>query len=992
MRFKKPPTTERPTFDPAGTGLTLRLFGQFDVTRSGMPLPRTRTRKEQWLLALLVLRHNEKLDRRELAAALWLDSEDSQALRNLRRSLSNLREVLGEDAFRILSPTPRSLSFDLSGAASDAYAFDHAIAESAVTEQSQRVSLLERAIELYRGPLLEGCMEDWVMQEREGRQKAYLDALETLAACAGAQQNPAKAVGHLRRIVAEDPFRESAQQALMQMLAESGDKVGASLVYRQFRLLLHEELRTEPSIETIALYQQLRHEYRSRTLRKREPVPTPYQVPRPLSDLVGREKEVREIKALLASARLLTLTGSGGIGKTRLAVAVAEQAATHFPDGVWFVDLASLSDPTLVPQAVASQLGVCEAPGRTLTEALEGALAAKVLLLILDNCEHLLHACAQIANALLSRCAGLHILATSRQALGITGEAAYRIPSLSLPPENPGPSAGGTKSIDSPLLTLNRSDAVRLFLERAMDASAAFALTDQNVGGVLQICRCLDGIPLALELAAARVKVLSVEQIAGRLDKTFNLLTGGSRTALPRHRTLRALMDWSYNLLSDHERRMLQRLSVFSGGWTLEAAEAITGENDEITDRSETPDRPRSACLTPDDVLELLSCLVDKSLVVAVEGAGGAVRYHLLETIRQYGQEKLRESGEWKIGYARHRDYYLHLAEEAGPRLMGLEMTAMLECLEREHGNLRAAMDWCRTNEGSAEQELRFVALLGRFWQTRGYLQEGRERLIHAIARHEGADATPCGGSAFHHLGWIAHLQKDQETAHASFEQALTIFRELNDRTRVADSLNRLGCVAKEMKDFHRAQELFDEALATFREIDDQRNAAYVLNNLGTLGEERYDPSAAAMFYKQGLEAARKIGQKDLLALLLDNLGGLTYRQGEYEAARRLMEESLRLRYEIGERPRLIATFCGFVAIAQAQGQMKRATHLHGAMTALCESIGLNPAEQEDEEYRSVLTKLRIAQSQEDFASDLAAGHMMTMEQAIEYALSEADS
>jgi len=384
----------------------------------------------------------------------------------------------------------------------------------------------------------------------------------------------------------------------------------------------------------------------------------PNNLPRQLTSFIGREREMAEVKRLLTTTRLLTLTGSGGCGKTRLALQVAADLVEEFANGVWLVELAALTDPALVPQAVASALGVREEPGRPLLATLSDYLKAKRLLLLLDNCEHLVAACAYLAEALLRACPHLRILATSREALNIAGETVWRVPSLSLPDLLHLPSVEH----------LTQYEAVRLFIERALISRPDFVLTSQGAPSVAQVCHRLDGIPLAIELAAARVKVLSVEQIAARLDNRFRLLTSGSRTALPRQKTLRAAIDWSYDLLSETERMVLRRLSVFAGGWTLEAAEAIcVGEGIEWH-----------------EVLDPLMQLVDKSLVM-MEEQGGTVRYRLLETVRQYGRDKLPASGEADVVRGRHRDWYLALAERAEPELLGSNQAVWLERLETEH-------------------------------------------------------------------------------------------------------------------------------------------------------------------------------------------------------------------------------------------------------------------------------------------------------------------
>jgi predicted ATPase len=402
---------------------------------------------------------------------------------------------------------------------------------------------------------------------------------------------------------------------------------------------------------------------------------------------LGREREIAEVKRLLADTRLLTLTGAGGCGKSRLALQVASELLRDYADGVWLSQLAPLADLAFVPQTIASVLRVPEQPGRLVSETLVRALRFKSLLLVVDNCEHLLSACAELADALVRACSTLRILATSQEPLGVPGEAVWRVPSLSVP------SAGRLSPVDH----LMQCESVRLFVERATFSQPGFTLTDSNAAAVVQVCRRLDGIPLAIELAAARVKVLTVEQIAARLDNRFRLLTGGSQRGLPRQRTLRAAMDWSYGLLSEKERAVLQRLSTFAGGWTLEAAEAVCSGNG----------------IEAADVLDLLTQLVDKSLV-AVETQGEEARYRHPETVRQYSLDRLMESEEAADVRRRHRDWYLGPAERAEPELRGPGQVAWLEQLEMEHDNLRAALEWSRTEEGEAEAGVRLAGALYR--------------------------------------------------------------------------------------------------------------------------------------------------------------------------------------------------------------------------------------------------------------------------------------
>jgi predicted ATPase len=441
----------------------------------------------------------------------------------------------------------------------------------------------------------------------------------------------------------------------------------------------------------------------------------PHNLPAPRSSFVGREQQIEEVKRQLAQTRLLTLTGVGGSGKTRLALEVARDLIEAYPDGVWLVQLAPLSEEVLVPKAVAEALGVIERPGESLTDTLAEVLGSRQLLLVVDNCEHLIEAIARLVDALLDSCPRLRILATSREALGLEGEARWLVPPLSVP------EVGRTMSSEE----LGAYESVRLFVERARRHDPSFSSSPKNAPTVAKICRMLEGIPLAIELAAARVGTLSLEQISERLEGTLDLLTRGGRTAAPRHRTLRGALDWSYELLSEPEIVLFRRLSVFAGGWTLAASEAVG----------------MGGSVEEEDVLDLLSGLVDKSLVVPGGGDQGGVRYRMLEPVRQYAREKLEEGDEAEQVRRRHADFFRTLAEEAEPELWGPEDARWLNRLELEHDNMRGALSWS-LEWGEPELALRLAGALGWFWRGRGFYGEGRRWVEEVLEKSSGTSSA----------------------------------------------------------------------------------------------------------------------------------------------------------------------------------------------------------------------------------------------------------
>jgi predicted ATPase/DNA-binding SARP family transcriptional activator len=976
--------------------LAIRCFGPFEVHVCGTPIPRLRSCKGYWLLALLALRPGSAVERGWLAGLFWPESLETQAAAHLRRTLTDLRQALGTEACRLRSPAPHTLCLDLSGCEVDIHAFDAAISRG--DEAS-----LERAVALYRGPLLEGWAEEWAFQERQIREQAYLQALEHLAHHALEREEPQTAARYLRLAVAVDPMQESTHRMLMQALAAGGNHAAATELYRDLRLRLHRELNATPDPETSALFHQIRSAARCRTAASAPRVigdPSPrfreaivHNLPTQLTRFIGREREIAEVTEFLASTRLLTLIGAGGCGKTRLAIQVAFNRVEAYPGGVWFVPLAALTDPALVPQTVAAALGMREEPGRPLTSTLADYLHPRTALLLVDNCEHLLTAAAQLAEELLRVCPRLQVLTTSREGLGLLGEQTYRVPSLSLPPI-------GSDRPDTVLLY----EAVQLFAERARLGQPAFRVTARNASAVAQVCQRLDGIPLAIELAAARVRALPVERINERLDDRFRLLTGGSRTALPRHQTLRALIDWSYDLLSEAERTLLLRLSVFAGDWTLEAAEAICAGNN----------------LDESEVLELLTPLIEKSLV-QYETRDGDERYRLLETMRQYSRERLLESGQSEAVRRRHVDYYLRLAEE----LEELEQEEWLERLEREHDNLRAVLDWCQAAEDGAEAGLRLATRLRGFWGVRGYWSEGRERLVGLLALTGAAAHTAARAQALNAAGLLAWRQSDLEVAHALHEESLAICQELDDGHGIASALSGLGLVVRGQGDYAAARRLFEEALAINCALCNQHGQAANLHWLGYVAVAEGDYAGAKTFFEEALAIYQEIGHRggasfralgelalmqgdyaaarqifeDLLrtarqlkcklesARCLKGLGDVAHGQGDCETAKALYAESLTLCGELGFKPGIAWLLQEFASRASARGQPERAARLLGAADLLLATLGArfeptlwHPSDRN-------VSAIQARMGEEAFAAAWAEGRALSLAEAISYAL-----
>jgi len=607
-----------------------------------------------------------------------------------------------------------------------------------------------------------------------------------------------------------------------------------------------------------------------------------HNLPSQLTSFIGREKEIETVKQLLISpggGRLLTLTGAGGSGKTRLALQAANATLDVFPDGVWFIDFAPLADPALVSQSVLTTLGLSEEAGHSIISILSDFLQPKRVLLILDNCEHLIQACAQLVETLLRACPTLHILTTSREALSIDGETLYLVPTLTTP--------------DPPhatLETLPHYEAVQLFIERAQTALPGFTLTNDNTLPIARLCHQLDGIPLALELAAARVKALRVEQIAARLaaHEQFRLLTGGRRTALLRHQTLHALIDWSYNLLSEAERLVLQRLSVFAGGWMLEAAGAVcVGEGIEA-----------------DDVLDLMTQLVNKSLVIGEREQGQGARYRMLGTIREYANERLLETGAVDQVRKRHFEFFLQLAEQAEPYVRGPQLPSYLNQLEAEHDNLRTALEWNLVEADHGEASLRMVGALFSFWEQRGYVSEGRAWLARTIAHPAFPSAGAARAKAIYGAGCLAYADGDSIVAKTFLEESVELWRELGSEGQLglAHTLSMLIQILRSMGDPATAYALGREAISLFREQEERWGLAWALSYMGMALRDLEDFVLASSFIEESVSLWRDLGNQFGLADAIRKRGNIAMRQGNYELARLAFAHSLALARDLGNK------------------------------------------------------------------------------------------
>jgi predicted ATPase/DNA-binding SARP family transcriptional activator/DNA-binding CsgD family transcriptional regulator len=926
-------------------------------------------RKAKSLLKLLALAPGHRLHREQLMDLLWPNLDRRAVSNNLRRTLHVARRVLEPDpsASRYLISHGEHLALCPDGPLwVDIEAFE----EVAATARRSRDPAAHRAaLDLYAGDLLpEDPYEDWTEDRRRQLRQDYLDLLVEMAELCEERGDLGSAIEALREAVSNEPQHEQAHAGLMRLYAKSDQRHKALRQYEQLRQALRREYGTEPGMASRRLHGEI-VAGRVPDARSVSPVGIPsertshsprHNVPVALSSFVGRERELVDVKRTLAMTRLLTLTGAGGCGKTRLALEVGRDLASSYPDGAWLVELASLSQPELVPQAVASVLGVREQPERTLVDTLAGHLQERDLLLMLDNCEHLIEACAQLAHSLLHSCPRLRVLATSREPLGVEGEALWRVSSLSVPDTDRLPTAG----------ELTRYDAVRLVVDRARLRVPDFELTPDNVRAVAQMCGRLDGIPLAIELATARVGALAVEEVEKRLGDSLSLLTAGPRTAPPRHRTMRATLEWSYGLLCEPERKLFGRLSAFAGGWTLEAAEAVGS------------DGPGGA-----DVLDVLTRLVAKSLVVAEATEGGGVRYRMLEPIRQYAGMKLEEDDESYATLGRHANLFLALAEEAEPELSGPRQQQWLERLEVEHDNFRAALTWA-LDRGEAELGLRLSGALGEFWHMRGHLSEGRQWLESALAAQDGAYLMSARIKAF---TWVAHIaweQGDYERSITLSKASLTLFRTLRDEAGVANALSNLAWAALFQNELEQASTMAQEALNLQRKLGHAVGVIRALQTLGLVAATGHDYDRAAALYEESLMLARKVGDSFGIVLSL-GIGALaSLGKGDHHQTRMLYEKGLRVSKQLSSMNLARLPLHISAALAGAQGRAVRSARLWGATEVMREAMGTIFSPAERRAYGPYIEAARAQLDEAAWEKAYTEGKAMILEEAIEYALS----
>ena len=718
-----------------------------------------------------------------------------------------------------------------------------------------------------------------------------------------------------------------------------------------------------------------------------------------LTSFVGREKELSKVQQLLLENRLITLKGPGGVGKTRLSIQVAAEMLDTFVDGVWFIDLATITDPALILQTILNTIELNVEAGHVPLNVLIDFLQAKRSLLVFDNCEHLIDASAHLAEKLLQSSDKLKILATSRERIGIMGEVIFELQPLSTP------GLDSSLSIDEVI----QFEAIQLFTERAANALPDFSLSEENLGSLISICQRLDGIPLAIELAAAWVNILTGEQIAKRLDDSFRLLTSGSRTALPRQQTLYALIDWSYNLLGDSEKRLLNRLSTFAGGWDLEAAEGICS----------------GSGIEKHEILGLLSQLVSKSLVVFNGERGLDARYNLLVTIQQYALEKLAETGEDEAITTQYLSYYQNLTDSAALHLRGGNQQYWFKKLSVEHDNLQYALEKCQSGRHFTEIGLRIAGNLAWFWYVRGYLKEGHYRLeklldfTHDIEDQAAHAKALFGISLLNAMmgnlpyaeeqiekslmiaeeidhkemiidgyiagGLIEYLKRHKSTsAFKNLEKALLLCKEINYSWGIGEAWHIMAHFYVLEGDLSKAASTFEKSIQAMRELGDEYSMSHPLNDLGRIVREQGNNQAALDLFEESRMISQKMGSKWGIALTLGDLGKIALEQKEFSAAIDYLTESVLLAHDLGDKIRIIGSLSFLGLAVEASGQVETFAKIQGAYDAFMEKHNISLSPGDEKSYKELFAAVREKIDDDTFNLWWNEGRLLSIEQAIQ--------
>jgi len=899
--------------------LEVRLIGTFSIKCDHKSFTLS-SRAAQSLFAYLILTAGTFHRREKLAGMFWPDAKEEKARAYLRHELWRIRKSLPSSDFLISNGI--GIGFDIS----QEYQLDAEVLEK--TAETASTDELISSLSAYQGELLPGFYDEWVLPEREHLQAVFEQKMARLLDLLEREKRWPEIVEWAERWISLGQGPETAYRALMIAYGALEDHAKVASSYERCVKAL-EELGLEPSEETRA------------AAKKRV---SKIKIPIPLTSFIGRENELKEVTALLSNSRLVTLTGSGGVGKTRLAIQVVAEVLDLFPDGVWFLDLAILNDPAWVPNALADVLGLSLSSDSSfsLTEQVTNYLGSRKVLITFDNCEHLIESCAQLVHSLLTACEKLSILTTSREALRVSGEIPYRVPSLELP------SWGQEIGIDA----LAKTESLQLFTERAALLSKGFAVSEHNALTIAQICQRLDGIPLAIELAAARVNLLTVDQILNRLDDRFNLLTGGLRSTLPRHRTLRATIEWSYDLLSEKERLLFQRLAVFTGGWTLEAAETVCSGKG----------------IEPHEVLDMLSRLADKSLVL-FKTIEGKARYHRLETLRKFACEMLSESAEVSQVRRNHAMYYSHLNTISDDEL----------------DNIRSVVRWS-LETGEAKPALR---LAGDFFFWEKHTLEGLQWIIRVLALPSAQEKTQERGRALYSASVLSFFQRNYAAARTLVNELFILSHVLNDRDLIWNQKLVHGAVTTGEGDYERAYNIFVETRTEADSFGYAFGYALCTLNMASCALLLHNLDAASQYAQEARQIFDAVNKRNYLVDSDMILGYIALEQEKLQLAKTYFQQGIQTAVTNSVQQRLGMIFAGLGGVALRQGNSREAARRFGIAEMIFTTTGYYSRFLLETISQRYLAQVRTLLRPDAFQVAWEEGHAMTIEQAVEYTLRE---
>lgn len=917
----------------------IEMFGRLRVVGSDRTIDRFRTEKTAVLLAYLAYHLDRSHSREELIELLWPEADTARGQMSLRTAIASLRRQLeppGTRAGTVIFSDKKSLRLNSASAITDVGEFTRLLNE-AVTDDDTANDKLAQAAAIYRGELLAGMYDEWVVTARNALREELFEALYK-AIRARAEKKEFECAAKLGRLaVGIDPVREESHRALMRLYAAAGRPSAALEQYQQLKSVLREALDQEPSRASRELAEALNETTRSAAgVRTHtppaasvdpppplspEPIPVRHErasLPLSLTSFIGRKSELDSLIKLLTpngvtSPRLVTLLGPGGIGKTRTAIETANNLAEQFRGRVWFVPLANAFDVDQVVSAITATLRIRRTSSSAPIDQIAARLGEQPALMVLDNFEQVTEPGSTVVSELMAKSRSLRALVTSRRRLSIPGERLFPITPLEVPLDE----------LDA--ASLLEVPSVQLFVDRARDAKPDFQLTEGNRGSVAQLCSMLEGMPLALELAAARAQVLTPAKMVEQVRDRLGFLVSRRRDVEERHRSLRAAIDWSYGLLTPDLQRLLARLSVFRGGWTLEAAQAVCYPPE----------------LQPDlnRVIDDMADLTDNSLIISDE-TGAEMRFRMQESLREFAEDCVPTYDVESLR-SRHAQHILKIALEASLNLTGPDQKAWLDRLDLENSNLRAALSWLKSHQ--PEEGLRLAAVIWRFWYGRSYFREGYHWLTDLL-EESPPDDTQVGelvrARALNGAGVLALQQSEFATAEERFKACLPTFRELGERAAESDCLNNLGNTAFDRGDFQLARSLYEEALEIKREIADRHGMARVLNNLGMALYHAQEIAASRLIQEESLEINRELGDWRLVASALNSLANVMSAQGDLTAARRHYEESLSIRRDLGDRVNLGLVLNNLAALSRTEGDYDKALALNREALLTIEDLG----------------------------------------------------